>query len=264
VASDVVRLERSDGGRVAHVTLHRPEVRNAIDLRMRTTLADVFEALAADADLHAVVVTGAGAAFCAGGDVRELAGVTTRAQARHRVEAGNRMVAALLAVPVPTIAAVNGVAAGAGGSLALACDTVVMAAGASFRQSFLALGLAPDAGASYLLRRRLGPQRALHVALHHGRIDADLALELGLADAVVPDDALGTAVRACTDRAVAASRPALVATKRLLASTEDLQVALDAELEAQVALLDTPQHLDARAAFLAARPATDHPNERTA
>ncbi|PZF83348.1 enoyl-CoA hydratase/isomerase family protein [Jiangella anatolica] len=244
-----VVVERRD--RVAWVILDRPAVRNAVDLRMRVELADALDRLAGDDDLHALVLTGRGETFCAGGDLAELAQPRTPAEAADRMAAGNRMIAALHGFPVPTVAAVHGAAAGAGCGLALACDLVYAAASARFVLSFTGLGLAPDAGASVLLPARLGPGRTKELLLLGGTLDAVDAAGAGLVDRVVPDDRLlaevETVARTLADR----SRPALVATKRLVDRHVDLASALAAELDAQVALLATSEHRAARDAFLA-------------
>lgn len=243
-------------GRVAWVTLDRPAARNAVNLRMRVELADTLERLAGDDGLHALVLTGRGETFCAGGDVVELAQERTPAEDVERMAAGNRMIAALHGFPVPTVAAVHGAAAGAGCGLALACDLVYAGESARFVLSFVALGLAPDAGASVLLPARLGPGRAKELLLLGGSLTATEAAAAGLVDRVVPDERLLAEVETVAETLAGRSRPALVATKRLLDHRVDLAGALAAELEAQVALLATAEHRAARDGFLSRRVAT--------
>jgi 2-(1,2-epoxy-1,2-dihydrophenyl)acetyl-CoA isomerase len=237
-------------GAVAWLTLNRPAVRNAIGLALRTALADRLTGLAADTGVHALVLTGAGPGFCAGGDVAELAEPRTDAQTVHRIGEGNRMIRALYEFPVPTIAAVNGTAAGAGCSLAMACDLVVAAASARFRFSFVGMGLGPDAGASVLLPARVGLVRAKELFFRGTPLTAAEAHTAGLVDYVVPDEDLMAYVTGLAEEFSGRSRPALVASKRLVNDWVDLAGALGSELAAQAGLMSTVEHQRARDAFL--------------
>lgn len=234
---------------VAWVTLDRPEVRNAISLALRRDLAELFGALAGDESVRVLVLAGNGPAFCAGGDVRELAAPRTPQEDAERVADGNRMIERLHRLPFPTIAAVHGAVAGAGAALALACDLVLAAESTTFRFSFVHLGLGPDAGASALVPARVGAARARELFLLGGSLDAAEALAAGLVNRIVPDDRLGAAAADLAGELSRRSAPALAATKRLLAGP-GLADALDRELTEQVALLATAEHRAAREAFL--------------
>jgi len=232
-----ITVERQGG--VARVALDRPERRNAISLALRRELATALGDLAADPAVGALILAGNGPVFCAGGDLDELAALDGREAAIERLEAGNRMVQALAAFPVPTVAAVRGAAAGAGAALALACDFLVAGGSAELRLPFVGIGLAPDAGSSWLLPRRLGLPAALRVALLGGRLDAGALAAAGVADAVVADADVDAEADRLAQRLAAQPRAAVVAAKRLLAAGAEstLEAALGAELEVQVDLL---------------------------
>src|SRR5262249_49271473 len=141
------------------ITLNQPEILNALDLSQWQALARSFERACDDISIRALVITGAGRAFSAGADVRAMR-ARSAAEQTTRLELIGHAVRLLAELPKPTIAAVNGVAAGIGASLALACDLVVAAEGASFTFSWIKLGLAADGGGSWLLTRLVGPRRA--------------------------------------------------------------------------------------------------------
>jgi 2-(1,2-epoxy-1,2-dihydrophenyl)acetyl-CoA isomerase len=236
--SDRLLIQRSNAS--ITVTLNRPHRRNAIDLALRSELADVLERLSDDDGLHSLVLRGAGPVFCAGGDVHELADVRTRDAADHRLREGNRMATALISFPVPTIAVLQGTAAGAGASLALACDVVVPVSGASIRCSFGHLGLAPDAGASFLLQR-LGAFEARRLALTSGSVSAERLVTLGVADRTLDSEQIDAEIDRLVGLFAELSRSSLVATKRLLATgPASVNVALDDERLAQLELLGGP------------------------
>lgn len=188
-------------GAVAVVTLNRPDTRNAIDDTMREALIQVMSALEADRDVRAVVLTGAGKHFCAGGDV---AGMRERLNApagevgingwRRQIRT-HRAISDIYAFTKPTIAAVNGAAVGLGADVALACDFVMAADNAMFSISYLLRGLIPDGGSLYLLPRRVGLVRAKELIYTGRRVQSEEALAIGLADRVAPlDELVSTAV----------------------------------------------------------------------
>lgn len=184
-----VRLERE--GPLAIVTIDRPDVLNAIDEGVTTGLAAALEAVAAEAAVRAVVVTGAGRAFSAGQDLRDRVLLVTSAADLHLgVELKRRyhpVITAMRTMRKPVIAAVNGIATGAGLALALACDVRVVAESASFRAGWARVGLAPDAGAAFFLPRLVGWGRAMDMMLTGGPVDAAEALRIGLATRCWPD-----------------------------------------------------------------------------
>jgi 2-(1,2-epoxy-1,2-dihydrophenyl)acetyl-CoA isomerase len=167
---------------VAMLTLNRPEVRNALDMTMRQDLENALIQLSADAGVRVLVVRGAGEHFCAGGDVKLMRDhPMTAAEGQSRVEAINRAILALARFRAPTIAMVDGAAAGAGCNLALACDLVVASDRARFGEVFARIGLVPDAGGTYFLPRRVGLARAKELVFTADIIDAREAERIGSA-----------------------------------------------------------------------------------
>jgi len=178
-----IRYDLAEG--VAVITLARGAVMNALNARMR---AEITEALArAGSEARVVVLTGEGRAFCAGQDLGDATDAASLDLARVLAEEYAPMLAALTACPVPVMAAVNGVAAGAGASLALAADVVIAAESASFVQAFARIGLMPDAGGTWFLPRLVGQARAMGAALFADRISARAAADWGMIWEAVPD-----------------------------------------------------------------------------
>jgi 2-(1,2-epoxy-1,2-dihydrophenyl)acetyl-CoA isomerase len=247
-----VRLERADG--VAHLVLAGPDHGNTIDL----TWADAFEASLAsltDED-RCVLLRAEGRNFCFGGDVSTFVGDDPGALIRSladRLHVGLRLLAA---VEVPVVAAVQGWATGAGMSLALAADVLLLGEGTRFKTAYNALGLTADGGMTWHLARRVPPAVATDLLLTDRVLTAGEARELGLASRVVPDDVLATEARDLAVGIAGRSRSASVAVKRLLrdAGAADLSSHLDAE---SVAIAEAAASVDGRegvAAFLERRP----------
>jgi 2-(1,2-epoxy-1,2-dihydrophenyl)acetyl-CoA isomerase len=183
-----------DDGRVRIITLNRPEVRNAFDIPLRVELTQAIEAAAADDGVRVLVLTGAGGAFCAGGDISTM-GAMTEDEAVARADLTERVVRTLWAGTKPVLAAVEGPAFGAGLALALACDRIVAAADAKFGAAFIRLGLAGDMGVLATLPERLGPARARQFLMFGEQADAPGALAMGLIDVVTePGNALAAAL----------------------------------------------------------------------
>lgn len=200
---DRIDVELRDG--VAVVALARPEKRNAIDDAMRTELIGVLDWAAADAEVRALVITGRGKAFCAGGDVSAMQERLAAPPGRVAVNGWQRQrrtheaVARLHGLAKPTVAAVNGAAAGLGCDLALCCDFVVASEAAMLTMSYVLRGLIPDGGGLYFLPRRVGLARAKELIFSARRVQPDEALAIGMVDRVVPAEAL-------LDEAVATAR----------------------------------------------------------
>ncbi len=236
VAYETIRSEVSDG--VLTITLNRPAVYNALTPQMSRELEDALKAARRDANIRVVVVTGAGTAFCSGQDLKMAHELMPEGQPpalgdllrQHY----NSLILAMRRLDKPIIASVNGVAAGAGMSLALACDLRIASDRASFVQSFVKIGLVPDCGSLYALPRIVGLAKALELCLLGERIDAHEALRLGLVSRLVPADELPTAASELAARLAAGARLALGLTKRGLSRA--LETDLDGMLE-QEALL---------------------------
>jgi enoyl-CoA hydratase/carnithine racemase len=243
---------------VATLRLDRPERRNAIDDAMRGEMIDALERASADPAVRALVVTGTGAAFCAGGDVR---GMQQRLSAPQedvafngwrRQQRTHRAVALLHGMPKPTIAAVNGAAAGLGCDVALSCDFIVAGESAHFTMSFIARGLIPDGGGMYFLPRRVGLARAKELVFTGRRIGAAEALSIGLVDRVVPDADLATAAQAWAAELSAGSPAALALAKSVMDRSLEMsfEQVLAEGAKAQALCYTTGEHRASVAEFL--------------
>lgn len=186
--SEVVKVERAE--QIAKLTFNRPEAFNALNLEMADALAGITRSLARDDSIRAVVFTGAGRAFFAGGDLKWMASFPSGPAAALHELAGRFHIAIqeLRRMPKPVIAAINGVAAGAGFSLALACDFRVMAASATLKQAYTSAGLSIDGGGTFSLPRLVGLARALEMAAFDRPLSAEQAWQWGLVSKVVPDE----------------------------------------------------------------------------
>ena len=183
--SEAILLEISDG--LAHVTLNRPERLNAVDRELAQCWRDIAARITADESVRAVLLEGAGRAFCAGGDIMMMAGgpdAVSGGGAMPLIDEGIRM---LLAAPVPIVAAVHGSVAGGGLGLMLTADYIVAAEGTRFLSAYAKVGLTPDLGVSTLLPAAIGERRALQLLLTDGVLDAQQAREWGMVAEVVPD-----------------------------------------------------------------------------
>ncbi len=248
-------------GAVAIATLNRPQALNSFTRQMHRELGAAMEHVEANPGIRALVITGAGRGFCAGADLSEFdfapgPDLIERANPGPVIDqAFNPTVRRLQALRVPTIAAVNGVAAGAGASLAMTCDIAIAAPGASFIQAFSKIGLIPDAGGSWFLVERLGLARALALAMTGDKLPAARALEWGMIWDVA-EDPLAAALALAERLAVMPTR-ALVATRHLLrdGATRTLHQQLDAERDTQSAMGHTHDYIEGVMAFLEKRPA---------
>jgi enoyl-CoA hydratase/carnithine racemase len=251
------RFEVADG--VATVTLDRPEKLNALTFEAYADLRDLVGELPHRGDVKVLVLAGEGRGFCSGGDVEEIIGELQKMSAAELLEF-TRMtgatVQALRDVPIPVIASINGVAAGAGSVLALASDFRLLATSASFRFLFTHVGLAgADMGSAYLLPRIVGVGRATQMLMLGDKVTAAEALACGLASSVVADDELRDATTALARRLADGPSLAYGATKSLIQREQDMDLAGSIELEAMTqALLMTGQdYAEFHAAFNAKR-----------
>ncbi|RST31236.1 2-(1,2-epoxy-1,2-dihydrophenyl)acetyl-CoA isomerase [Sphingomonas ginkgonis] len=250
---ETILVERR--GHVARITLNRPERLNSFTRAMHAELRD---ALAGLGDARVVVLTGAGRGFCAGQDLNDRA--VTPGQAvdlgETVAESWNPLIRTLAGLPQPVIARVNGVAAGAGANIALACDIVVAAISARFIQSFSALGLIPDSGGSWHLPRLVGQARALGLALAGEPLSAERAAEWGLIWKAVDDAALDGEVDALAERLAALPPLGLAAIKRIVRTSwqRGLDEELDLQRDEMRRLGFTEDYREGVAAFLEKRP----------
>ncbi|MBI2777337.1 MAG: enoyl-CoA hydratase/isomerase family protein [Chloroflexi bacterium] len=243
-------------GWVATVALNRPAALNALTIPMKERLLEVLRHLAGDRGVRAVVLTGAGRAFCAGQDLRERLEPGAPPLGQELRLRYNPIVEALRALPQPVLAAVNGVAAGAGASLAFACDLRIASETASFVLAFGRIGLVPDSGATWTLPRLVGAARAAEIALLNDPVSAAEALRIGLVSRVVAPDALAVEAAAIAARLAEGAPAAMTMSKRLLGAAfdRDLETALEAEAEAQQAAGSSRDHAEGLAAFTEKRP----------
>lgn len=247
-------------GAVALVTLNRPSALNSFTRQMHHDLWAVLDQVEAVAEHRALVLSGAGRGFCAGADLSEFdftpgPGLVERADPGPIIEqAFNPTVRRLQRLRMPTVAAVNGVAAGAGASLAMTCDIAIAAPSASFIQAFSKIGLVPDAGGSWFLVERLGLARALALAMTGDKLCAQQACDWGMVWSVA-EDPLADAL-ALAQRLAQMPTQALLATRSLLrgAGQRSLDQQLDVERDTQSALGRSHDYIEGVTAFLQKRP----------
>ena len=253
-------IESHTSDHVTTVTLNRPDKLNAFAGTMREELLDALEAAEADRDCRVVVVTGAGRAFSSGGDVEFMAGLQKAkdsAAFERLLEAGAKVITQVVTMAKPVIASVNGVAAGAGCNLALACDYRIASEQAKLGETFVRIGLHPDWGGTWLLPRLVGRPAAMELLMTGRLVNADEALHLGLVDRVV----VAHALRAETEtlaRSIADGPPlAIAAIKRALNGSErnDLAAQLALEARHQVEAFGTADAAEGMAAFFEKRKA---------
>ena len=242
-------------GDVAIVTLDRPEKYNSVSADLSR---DLIEAIArAGTEARALILTGAGKAFCAGADLSGMISDATGPDLASLIDDQfNPMVQALVDAPVPTIAAVNGVAAGAGLGLALACDVRVMSSQAYFLSAFIGLALIPDTGSTWLLVHHLGLSRAIEFTSTNRRMLGEEVAALGLARICPPEELLAQAVT-LGDEFAAGPTTAYVANRKILfgAAASNFSAALEAERVTQGELGGTALHREGMSAFLDKRKA---------
>ena len=242
---------------ITTITLNRPDKLNAFSGTMRE---DLVAALRSAAGL-VVVITGAGRAFCAGGDIELMSSLQKNRDTeafRKLLDAGREVVMQIATMPRPVIASVNGVAAGAGCNLALACDYRIASDSAKFAQSFVRIGLHPDWGGTWFLPRAVGRSAAFEMMATGRIVDAEEALHIGLADRVAPAASLGDETQKLA-RAIASGPPlAIGAIKRSLSVSErnDLKTQIDLETKNQLEAFKSNDFAEGMAAFFEKRPPT--------
>jgi 2-(1,2-epoxy-1,2-dihydrophenyl)acetyl-CoA isomerase len=242
-------------GTVAWITLNRPERLNALTATMSGELEEAFTELGEDEEVRCIVLTGEGRGFCAGQDLTEFEAAYRAGKrpdiAEHLRTSYHRMIPVVVQTPKPVIAAINGVAAGAGLSVALACDLLVASDEARFTQAFVKIGLIPDSGGSYLLPRAVGYPKALELSITGDLIDAKAALDIGLVSQVMPAASFREDVSALANRLAAMPTLAIAATKTLLQRSLNLTLAeaLDHEAAAQAEMGQTHDHIEGVNAF---------------
>lgn len=229
----------SSTGTIAKIVLNRPEAMNALNGDLVQELTELFDQVSQDETIRAVILTGAGRAFCSGGDVKQMASLLGSAVATDiatSIEVFHKLVLKMREMPKPIIAAVNGTAAGAGFNLALACDVRIAAESARFSQAFIRIGLVPDFGGTFFLPRIVGWAKAMELMMTAELIDAEQAKQLGILNLVVKDAELADSAGFFASQAAELPTAVVGRLKRLLDSSysASLQEQLDLEARLQV------------------------------
>ena len=247
-------------GAVAVITLNRPDALNALTSEVGQEFKAAVKELS-ERGARAVIITGAGRAFCAGGDLREMQKIAER---DGRVDAFfdeplrllNDCILLIRQTPLPFIAAVNGAASGGGCNFALACDLVIAGESARFNQAFIKIGLSPDCGGTFILPRLVGWKRASELMMTGKLTNAAAALEMGMINSVVPDDQLMAHAMAMAEQLAGAPTAAIGRIKELLeaSATNDYGAQLELERKAQLQSGQTKDFKEGVAAFIEKRP----------
>lgn len=246
----MIHLDVTD--RIATITFNRPEARNAFSQDMRAPFLDMLNRIRNDADIRAVILTGAGGAFCAGGDIKGMDTAYGNPEgALRRMQGLHPLVKQLVELPVPLIAAVDGPAFGVGFSFALTADFILATPRARFCMAFARIGLIPDGGAFYLLPRVCGLQRAKDLFYSARVIDAEQAQQYDIVYEIVPQDGLLDRARELAHSFTLSSPLALSLTKKAMAVTleNDLTTMLDLEAAGQALAMNSAYHQDAAQRF---------------
>jgi 2-(1,2-epoxy-1,2-dihydrophenyl)acetyl-CoA isomerase len=238
---------------IVRIALNRPDKRNALNPELRLALIDAMARALDDAACAAVVLTGAGGHFCAGGDIDSMAGMTVQ-DSRARMKSNHRLVAMIANAEKPVVAAVEGYAVGAGAGLALLADTIVLGESGSIGFPFFRIGLIPDYGILWSLPRRVGAARARQILLYARMLKGRAALEAGLADEVVADGGAAERAVALARELMAMPPHAFALAKRQLAlQPATLDAALEMEAIGQALSQQTGEFAEGRTAFLEKR-----------
>jgi 2-(1,2-epoxy-1,2-dihydrophenyl)acetyl-CoA isomerase len=259
-AEEPVRYSVADG--VATIRLNRPQAMNSLDVATKVALRDAVTEAAGDRAVRCVVLTGTGRAFCVGQDLKEHIGLLQDSGSDQLFSTVpdhyNPIVTAVATMPKPVVASVNGVAAGAGASLAFACDFRLLADGAGFNLAFSGIALSCDTGSSWTLPRLVGRAKALELLYFPRTIPAEEALELGLATTVVPAQDLADETRRLAERLAAGPTVSYGAIRRSVAHSAGHDLASSLAFEAEMMALTgaTEDHRNAVDAFVAKRPPT--------
>lgn len=249
-----VLLEKNNG--IATITLNRPEAMNSLNKELVDEFIATLTVIKDDPEIRTVILTGAGKAFCAGGDLFYLASLTEPIVAHRFIAQAGKIIGLIMGMEKPVIAMVNGVAAGAGFNIAMACDIVIAAKSAKFVQSFSKVGLVPDCGGFYLLPRVVGMHKAKELMFTADLIDAETALKLGVLNSVVEEAELGAAVNKMAARLAAGAPVALTFIKKMVNRSDGLDLAstLAFEEDMQCICMQTADHQEGVKAFKEKRP----------
>lgn len=248
-----IKFEVADG--VATITLNRPEVYNALNDGITYELQDVLKKISRDDSIRVVVLTGEGKAFCSGQDLKAASGEEKRSFLDSLHKRYNPIISAMRGLPKPIICRLNGVAAGAGCSLALACDMIIASEDATLIEVFINIGLVPDSGSSYFLPRLVGMAKAFELCSMGSKVKASEALQLGLINRVAPADQLDAVVKEYTSYFAQAPTKSIGLIKRMLAksATSTLDEMLEYEAYCQEIAGTSDDYKEGVTAFLEKR-----------
>jgi enoyl-CoA hydratase/carnithine racemase len=257
MSDELIKVAEDSG--IVTITLNRPERLNALAGHMRRDLAEALEEAGSDPHVRVVVITGAGFAFCAGGDIHFMAELVERNDAEEFARilgAARRVILAIRSMTKPAIASIGGPASGAGFNLALACDLRIASSTATFSQSFVKLGFHPDWGGTYFLPRMVSSNIACELFFLGETIDAQEALRLGLINRVVALEALETETRRLAERLRDGPAVSIAAAKHAVYASEhdSLEKMLQYEVEAQLRCFESEDGREGVRAFLEKRP----------
>ncbi len=244
-----VLLEKRGG--IATITLNRPDAMNSLNQELVDDFLAALSSVQQDPEVRAIVLTGSGKAFCAGGDLFYLVSIKGEIAARKFIEQAGSIITAIMEMEKPVIAMVNGVAAGAGFNLALACDIIFCSKTARFGQSFIKVGLIPDCGGLYLLPRAVGTHKAKELMFTAELIDAETALELGIINQLLEPELLVAATYEFAERMVKAAPIAVGLIKKMVNRSGNIDLASTLEFEAdhQAKCMQTEDHQEGVKAF---------------
>jgi len=240
---------------VATITLNRPDVYNALNDEITYEMQDAFKTVSKDENVRVVVLTGEGKAFCSGQDLKAASGDQKRSFLQSLHKRYNPIISAMRSLPKPIVCRLNGVAAGAGCSLALACDIIVAAEEATLIEVFINIGLVPDSGSSYFLPRLVGMAKAFEMCSMGTRVKASEAVAMGLINKSVPADQLDATVKSYTDYFAKAPTKSIGLIKKMLSksATSSLEEMLEYEAYCQEIAGTSHDYKEGVAAFLEKR-----------
>ncbi|MCG7345593.1 enoyl-CoA hydratase [Sporosarcina sp. ACRSL] len=242
-------------GRLARLTLHRPQSMNAMDDTMMKELGDAFESLKSNQDVQVLIIQGEGKAFSAGGDIKKMIDPDSPMDIGKVMVDVSRLAKALYGLPQITIAAIHGAAAGLGFSMALGCDVIIAEENSKLAMNFIGIGLVPDGAGHFFLKERIGVPQAKQLIWSGELMKAEVAKEKGLVDQVVPDGSVRQASEALAQQFLSAPIAAMLASKKILHEQKlaELENVLHMESEQQVAMRKTKDHLEGIKAFVEKR-----------
>ncbi|WP_252504108.1 enoyl-CoA hydratase [Sporosarcina sp. Marseille-Q4943] len=248
-------IELKVEGRLARLTMNRPDSMNAMDDTMMKELADAFESLSSNDEVQVLIINGAGRTFSAGGDIKKMIDPDSPMDIGKVMVDVSRLAKALYELPQITIAAVQGAAAGLGFSLALGCDVIIAEENSKLAMNFIGVGLVPDGAGHFFLKERIGVPQAKQLIWSGEVMKAEAAKEKGLIDQIVPDGSVSQASDSLAQKFLSAPISAMLASKKILHEQKiaELENVLRMESEQQVAMRKTKDHLEGINAFVEKR-----------